>query len=332
MNIARDRSIGLIQQFHKAKVLVLGDVILDVYLDCEALGVANEAPVPSLEISQQTQVLGGAANVANNLARLGVQTQLIGVVGKDAEAEIVTALLREGGVGFLPLVGDRPTIRKTRIQSGSHYYLRIDEEEASPLTHHDISPLLELVKKALNGASLVVVSDYDKGLVTAASAAALESLVMDRGLKVLADLKPHNAPYWRHLDLITPNLVEARALHALVCHGNSENLAEPELAISLSQALGCDVVLKLAERGMLVASRSGDRVANFPALCKSPPHVTGAGDTVLSALAAALATDATLGEAAYLASVAASLAVSHEVTYAVSSDELIHQLLAASPV
>src|SRR5437867_6533773 len=115
MNIGRDRCLELIQKFHNASVLVFGDIILDVYLDCEALGVANEAPVPLLEISQERHALGGAANVANNLARLGVQTQLIGSVGKDPAAEIVTALLRDAGVDFRPLVSGRPTIRKTRI-------------------------------------------------------------------------------------------------------------------------------------------------------------------------------------------------------------------------
>lgn len=331
MSIAHDRSLELIRRFRNARVLVFGDVILDVYLDCEALGVANEAPVPLLEVSQQTQALGGAANVANNLARLGVQTQLIGTVGKDSEAETVTALLGDAGVEFCPLLTGRPTTRKTRIQSGNHYYLRIDEEEASPLTDQELTSFSELITKALTSSSLVVVSDYDKGLVTAASAAALESLAKDRGLKILADLKPRNATYWRQLDLITPNLVEARKLHALVCPGNFENLPEPELAINLSQALGCDVVLKLAGRGILVARRSGGGVANFPAHCKSPHNVTGAGDTVLSTLAAAMANGATLEEAAYLAGLAASLAVSHETTYAVSSDELIRQLGLASP-
>ena len=331
MNIGRDRCLELIQKFHKASVLVFGDIILDVYLDCEALGVANEAPVPLLEVSQQKEALGGAANVANNLARLGVQTQLIGMVGKDPEAEMVTALLRNAGIGFCPLLSDRPTIRKTRIQSGNQYYLRIDEEETSPLTSQEISSVLELVQKGLNSSSLVVVSDYDKGLVTAASATLLESLAYERRLRILADLKPRNATYWHHLDLITPNLVEARSLHALVCPGDSENLSEPGLAINLSQALGCDVVLKLAGRGMLVASRSGYRVANFPAHCKSPQNVTGAGDTVLSTLAAAMANGATVEEATYLANVAASLAVSREATCTVSSDELISQLGLASP-
>src|SRR5438309_501197 len=150
MNSAHARSLELIEGFRNARVLVLGDVILDVYLDCEALGVANEAPVPLLEISQERHALGGAANVANNLARLGVQTQLIGSVGKDPAAEIVATLLRDAGVGFRPLVSGRSTIRKTRIQSGNHYYLRLDEEEASPLTDREVSSLLELVTKALN--------------------------------------------------------------------------------------------------------------------------------------------------------------------------------------
>src|SRR5215471_10912861 len=128
------QAIELIAKFPSTTVLVFGDVMLDSDVECLALGVANEAPIPLLEVVDETPRLGGAANVAMNLVRLGVRTHLIGAIGADQPAEIMKGLLAEAGICFHPIVSDRLTTRKSRIRSGSHYYLRIDEEETAALT------------------------------------------------------------------------------------------------------------------------------------------------------------------------------------------------------
>ncbi len=325
IGMAPERCLELIQGFPSVSALVVGDVMLDVYLNCAALGVANEAPVPLLEILQQTEVLGGAANVAANLARMGVRTQLVAMIGGDAEGQRLAGLLSELGVAFHPLITARPTARKTRILSEGHYYLRIDDEDTSALTDSEADALCRIAAEASGNTTLLVVSDYSKGLINAASACGLEAMAKRVDLKVVADLKPQSVGYWNRLDLITPNLNEARALRSLLNQSSAENLEESELAKELSQELGCDVVLKLAGSGMVAVTRHGE-VSRFKALCQLPRNSSGAGDTVLSALAAALGAGATLEEAASLASAAASIAVSDGATHAVSASEMLQVL------
>ncbi len=319
---SKKETFDRIRRFPSAHLLVLGDVFLDTYLDCRALGVANEAPVPLLEVSRETSFPGGAANVAVSLARLGVQTHLIGIVGKDSDAHILGQLLRDAGVSFYPIEASRPTIRKTRVLSQNHYYLRLDEEDESPLASDQLEQFLGTASKVLPHANLVVISDYNKGLFTPRSIGAMENLFAEFKLKVLADLKPQNISAWRHLDLITPNLTEARVIHSQAAGSDTSQVSETRLAEDLSTLLTCDVILKLGSEGMIAASQ-GRCLARFPALCDVIRNSSGAGDSVLATIAAVLACAGSLPEAAGLASVAASIAVSHEETYAASSDELI---------
>jgi rfaE bifunctional protein kinase chain/domain len=329
LELQTERSLDLIRSFCATAVVVVGDIILDTYLDCIPLGIANEAPIPLLQISKQTHAPGGAANVANNLARLGVQTHLVGMIGQDPEAHLLSNLLSDAGIRFYPLVSNRPTIHKTRLLSGKHYYLRLDEEDSPAATQQELTALSDVLRGTIANANLVVVSDYDKGMVTAASAQSMESMARDHGRKIVADLKPENVGYWRDLDVITPNLAEARALRSLLSLQCPENSDESELARSLSRALACDVVLKLAERGIRVANQFGN-VISFPALCNRPSNTSGAGDTVLSTLAAVLAVGGRTEEAAYLANMAASVAVSYQSTHAVSADELRQRLVVST--
>ena len=314
-------SLEWVRRISGMRVLVLGDVMLDTYLACRALGVADEAPVPLLEIQSQSQALGGTANVARNLARLGAHTTLVGLVGGDSEGETVRRLLRESGVDGFLLQTQRPTIHKTRVLSGDHYYLRLDEEELSPLTEAEQVALAAQVEAQLNQADLLVVSDYDKGLLSPGLAERIERLARDCGRRIVADLKPPNALAWRHLDLIAPNLSEARSLCTLLDPGGESDHDAETIAQTLRSRLGCAVVLTMGSQGMVVAPSSGSP-SRLEALCRSPVEVSGAGDTVLATLAATLAAGADLHQAARLANLAASISVSRPGTHAVSAAEL----------
>ena len=316
-----ENSLECIRRISGARVLVVGDVMLDTYLACRALGVADEAPVPLLEIQSQSQALGGAANVARNLARLGAHTALVGMVGSDSQAEVVKGLLRESGVDGSLLETHKPTTLKTRVLSGNHYYLRLDEEELSPLNQAEQAALAARIEARVNEADLLVVSDYDKGLVSPNLAERIEGLAGDRGCRIVADLKPRNALNWRHLDLITPNLGEARSLCALLDPGGEPGDDAEAIAETLRSRMGCAVVLKMGSQGMLIAPPSGSK-SRLEALCRSPVEVSGAGDTVLATLAAALAGGVDLQQAARLANLAASISVSRPGTHAVSAAEL----------
>jgi D-beta-D-heptose 7-phosphate kinase/D-beta-D-heptose 1-phosphate adenosyltransferase len=316
-----DRLVEIIHAFPSVQILVVGDVLLDTYLSCNSLGVANEAPVPLLEIAGQKHAAGGAGNVAANLACLGVRTQLVSPVGDDAESEIVKQLLREAGVCFQPLTVQRPTTHKTRILSGQHYYLRLDEEDSAALNASETTALLGLIEAALESAAALLVSDYDKGTVTETLAKKIEALVHGRRIGILADLKPRNVAHWKSLKVITPNFSEACALLRQLAETDRQPNDPVQLATSISRKMNCDVVLKMSGKGLLAATPAGESF-HLNAWCQQPKNVSGGGDTVLAVLGAALACGATLREASVLANLAASIAVSHEETYAVSGEEL----------
>ena len=263
--------------------------------------------------------------MARNLARLGAHTALVGLVGGDSEGETVRSLLRESGVAGWLLETQRPTILKTRVLSGDHYYLRLDEEDLSPLTEAEQAALAARIEARLSEADLLVVSDYDKGLLSRGLAERIEGLASDRGCRIVADLKPANALTWRHLDLVTPNWNEARSLCALLDPGREPSEDARTIAEALRSKLGCAVVLKMGTQGMLVAPSSGPPT-RLEALCRSPVEVSGAGDTVLATLAATLAQGADLHQAAWLANLAASISVSNPGTHAVSAAELTEAL------
>ncbi len=316
------RSLERIQGFSGVRVLVIGDVMLDTYLHCRAIGVADEAPVPLLEIREQSNALGGAANVARNLAQLGAQTGLVGLVGSDAQGNVTRTLLQESGVDGYLLQTRRPTVLKTRVLAGDHYYLRLDEEQPSPLTDSENVALATHIETRMSHVDLVVVSDYDKGMLSSVLVERIEQSARQHHLKILADLKPRNVLQWRRLDLITPNLAEALSLCSLLHPGVEPIHASAEIAESLRSVLHCDVVLKMGSQGMLIAPASGS-IGQLDAVCHSPRDTSGAGDTVLATLAASIAQGADLEEAAWLASLAASVSVSRPGTHAVSAAELI---------
>jgi rfaE bifunctional protein kinase chain/domain len=322
LKVNKDRLADIIRAFSGVELLVIGDLILDSYLECRALGVANEAPVPLVEIRSQRQTPGGAGNVATNLARLGVQTQLAAPLGDDRESAQLKQILTEAGIDFHPLVLRRPTPHKTRILSGRHYYLRLDEEQTEPLSEEETASFEEVIRKAWGRPAALLVSDYDKGAVTPSLVQWLEPQAQRVMLPIYADLKPRNATYWSHLSLITPNVSEAHELFVKLQPQSSIPEEPADLASALSKQLSSQVVLKMSEQGLLAVNRGGT-VCRLDALTPHAVNVSGAGDTVFATLSAALAIGAALEEAAVLANVAASLAVVQEITHAVSAEELL---------
>jgi D-beta-D-heptose 7-phosphate kinase/D-beta-D-heptose 1-phosphate adenosyltransferase len=316
-NIKRE----LLNRFVQLKALVVGDVILDVYLQGQAAGIANEAPVPLLDISETWNSLGGAANVAANLAGLGIKTHLIGAAGQDAAGAILQQLLDSRGITFDPIISERPTIQKTRILSDKHYYLRIDEEDTSPLSSSEVEALDEKIKAVLPQVNLLIVSDYDKGLLTPDASRVIETAAQHFQVQLSGDIKPQNIPFWHHLNLITPNRQEGRTMGIVLQLPEIQPGDDAVLARQLSSALNCQVLLTLAQEGMIAADRGGAPQC-LPACSKNPVNTSGAGDTVLATAAAALAAGAELKDAAWLAGLAASIAVSYEDTHAVTADEL----------
>jgi D-beta-D-heptose 7-phosphate kinase/D-beta-D-heptose 1-phosphate adenosyltransferase len=301
------------------RVLVVGDVMLDRYWYGEAARISPEAPVPVVSVAATEERPGGAANVAQNLAALGVACTLVGVVGADAPARALRERLAAAGIecDFVEL-SDWPTIVKLRVVSHRQQMLRLDFER--PLSADVRARLEAQVARHVNGVSVVVLEDYDKG--TLADPAALIRLAHAAGARVVVDpkLKPLSA--YRGADLVKPNSVEFA--HAVGGWKNYDELVAKGAAEAAKHDIGALVVTRGAE-GLTLIERSGAH-RHVPAREVDVFDETGAGDTVAAALAAALAGGLSLGASAVLANLAAGIAVAKSGTATVSRPELEHAL------
>jgi len=316
------RAKEIIDSMRGRKVVVLGDVMLDEFVWGDVTRISPEAPVPVVDIKRESAHLGGAANVLANLVALGADATVVGVVGNDAAGERLRDSLREvspGQDGFLVVDENRPSTIKTRIIAHSQLVVRADRELRTPVNGQTEKRIIEKLKDALEGASAFVVSDYDKGVVTPRILAEILPLAYSR-IPVLVDPKIRNFSSYRPATLVTPNHREALRMT------NLENDTDDGLANAaklIRDRLGCDAVLiTRGDRGMML--QEGDEGAIFVATAAREVYdVTGAGDTVIATLAAALATGASLVEAAMLANNAAGIVVGKVGTATANATELI---------
>lgn len=290
-----------IPDFSKTRVVVVGDVMLDRYLFGSTGRISPEAPVPVVHVHETDDRPGGAANVAVNLASLGVTTRLVGAVGNDAAAEsLETIMAGRGIVCDFHRVDDRPTITKTRVQSRGQQLIRLDQENAAAMPG---DALLKVLKNSLMGVGAVVLSDYGKGAL--ADVTAMISTCRDAGVAVLVDPKGTDFAKYRGASLITPNQSEFEAVAGL-CDSD-------EALVQRAQAMVHDLELEAllvtrSEKGMMLVE-AGEQPLFLSTQAREVFDVTGAGDTVIATLAGALASGQDLAAAAALANVAASLVV-----------------------
>ncbi|MBO8085226.1 MAG: bifunctional D-glycero-beta-D-manno-heptose-7-phosphate kinase/D-glycero-beta-D-manno-heptose 1-phosphate adenylyltransferase HldE [Marichromatium sp.] len=301
--------------FGRASILVAGDLMLDRYWSGSTRRISPEAPVPVVRIDGREDRPGGAANVALNLAALGVRTALAGVTGRDEAAECLAAPLREAGVALhLHRRDDVPTITKLRVLSHHQQLIRLDFEE--PLAPLAEDPLPALVEAALPHHQLLLLSDYGKG--TLVDPQRLIERARARGLPVLVDPKGSDFARYRGATLLTPNRGELEAVVG-VCADDATLIARAE---RLRDELALEALLvTLGERGMLLLA-AGAEALHLPTQAREVFDVTGAGDTVIAALAAALAAGMPLPAACALANCAAGLAVAKLGTASVGVREL----------
>lgn len=306
-----------IPSFERARVLVVGDVMLDRYWHGDTGRISPEAPVPVVRIGREELRLGGAGNVALNLARLGVKTSLIGVVGGDEAGGVVRRLCDEAGINAR-LVDDagRPTIAKLRVISRNQQLIRLDfEEPFERSAGFDRRDLRDVFETALADADAVICSDYGKG--TLDEVQALIAAAGAAGKPVLVDPKGDDWSRYRGAGLITPNWSEFEA--AVGAIADEAELAERAHALRNRLSLRALLITR-SERGMALFSGDGD--GHLPAHAKEVFDVTGAGDTVIALMAAGLAVGETLVDAAQLANLAAGVVVGKLGTATVSPAEL----------
>jgi D-beta-D-heptose 7-phosphate kinase/D-beta-D-heptose 1-phosphate adenosyltransferase len=312
---------SLIDRLAQATVLVVGDVLLDRFVEGKVGRVSPEAPVAVLNHRGERALLGGAGNVAANLVGYGAKAVLVGVAGDDDAAGELRSLC--GGLEGLDcrLVTDpsRPTTVKTRYLSGWHQLLRVDAEDASPLGAPVARELLTVAEAAMAEAGAVVLSDYAKGVLDAATIPALIASARSKGIPVVVDPKKADAAHFAGATLLTPNAEEMGRFAGMAI----ANDADVEAACRrLLARVDVDAILVTrGERGMTLCRRDAEPL-HIPAETHRVFDVTGAGDTVAATLAAALAAGLALPVAVRIANAAAGVVVTKPGTATVSPAEL----------
>ena len=303
------------------RVLIVGDLILDQYVTGEVTRISPEAPIPILTARRSEERLGGACNVAANLVAMQAEVDIVGVLGNDAAGHKLHELLAEQKVdtGGCVLDPTRPTIQKTRMMSGSHQMLRVDNEDPRAISGEALAAVLKILPERVRRAKAVVLSDYGKGLLTPEVIRCAIDAARAAKVPVLVDPKGEDYRRYRGATLVTPNRKEAeqalgRKLPRLedVQQGAQElmKLADLESA-----------VITLGAEGIYYATRNGV-TGHVPARARAVFDVTGAGDTVIAQLGLYLAAGVELGTAVFLANQAAALVVARLGTHAVDRSEL----------
>jgi len=290
-----------VPDFSRVKILVVGDLMLDQYWFGPTSRISPEAPVPVVSVQRDEARAGGAANVAMNLVGLGVNTACSGVVGSDANGTELRKLLESAGVQAALLESaNHPTISKLRILSRNQQLIRLDTEEIYDPA--DSAALAQTVARQIASADVCILSDYAKGSL--AEVGQLIEQCRDAGVPVLVDPKGTDFECYRGATLITPNRAEFEAVVGVA--SDEEDLLQRAEALRSDLDLQA-LVITLSERGMLVVDQEGTTI--LPARARQVFDVTGAGDTVIATLAAAMGAGLELEAAAGLANLAASLVV-----------------------
>ncbi len=303
----------------RVTVLVLGDVMLDRYVHGEVRRISPEAPIPVLRARSRRAVLGGAGNVAENAVALGARAILVGLIGDDPAGDEIAAMLAGRIDNRLQPVPGRPTTVKTRFMSGGHQLLRLDEEDAAPAPAEAAARLLAAFAAALPDADVVVLSDYEKGVLTDAVLPAAIAAARAAGKPVVVDPKRARFEAYAGATVITPNVLEVTRATGLPAEDDAA--AALAGAAALAQAGAEAVLVKRSERGLTLV-RHGHPPRHVPTRAVAVADVSGAGDTLVTAFALALAAGATMPDAALLANLAAGLAVAKPGTAAVTAAEL----------
>jgi D-beta-D-heptose 7-phosphate kinase/D-beta-D-heptose 1-phosphate adenosyltransferase len=320
--LTKTRVAEILNALRDRNVVVLGDVMLDEFVWGDVTRISPEAPVPVVDVRRESVHLGGAANVLANLLALGARGTVVGVIGVDEAGNRLRNGLRELGAGAddkLIVDEARPSTIKTRIIAHSQLVVRADRESRTPVSSKLEDQIVSCLKESLREAHAFVVSDYDKGVVTPRILSEILPFAYER-VPVLIDPKLRNLNYYRPATLVTPNHHEALRM------SNSEDHSDDgshQAARAIREKLGCDAVLiTRGDRGMMLLAADGQPVYVETA-AREVYDVTGAGDTVIAALAGALATGATMVEAATLANHAAGIVVGKVGTATATAEELI---------
>lgn len=320
----------ILKSAQNLKILVVGDVMLDKFVTGDVERISPEGPVPVLTIREEKLMLGGAGNVLANLHVLGAKPALFSIVGVDAAADTVRSLAQSHGDEAQGLIVDptRPTTQKIRYLARAQQMMRADFEKTHPADTATEKSLLDAVQKAAKGAKAIVLSDYGKGVLSRSLIQSIIKIAQGQNIPVLVDPKGHDYTLYHGADIVTPNRKElAEAASAASVRSDEEIIGAAQKIIK--QCGIKSVVATRSEDGLSVITATGQPL-HIGAQARDVFDVSGAGDTVISVLAAALAAGAALADAARLANIAGGIAVSKIGTAPVTLAELNTALGAGS--
>lgn len=308
------------------RLLVIGDVMLDKYYFGEVKRISPEAPVPITRVLKQKDTLGGAANVAHNLALLGCKTFLAGVTGDDYHRHDLVEKLAERNIDHQCLIcTPGPTTTKLRVIGGHQQMIRLDFEETAPVIGEEYSALCKSISTCIDGGvDGVIISDYAKGVCTPELCQFVIDKCQTAGIPIVIDPKGNDWQKYSGADYITPNLKELNEVSSASVANDDEAVKKAAQLIKRRYKIK-NMVVTRSEQGMSLVSTG--KTVHIPTLAQEVFDVSGAGDTVIAVFCAALAAKVEPALAAYLANVAASVVVAKLGTYAVSKTELTQALL-----
>lgn len=321
--------LDYIRSFPEAKILVIGDFILDQFIWGKVDRISPEAPVPVVHVEKDSFMLGGSLNVAHNIHNLKGQVFPCGVLGRDLEGRMLRKVISREKIdtGGVVYEQGRPTTVKTRIIAHSQQVVRFDREKAGDVTTQSHKNLLSFIQDRMKHVHVVIIEDYGKGVVEPRFLKKVIGLARQHKKPILVDPKEKNFPHYAGVTTLTPNRKEAYA-GAETLRIKSKDLEQTGKA--LVKKLQTDSLLvTLGEDGMVLFEKSG-QVTEIPTAAREVFDVSGAGDTVISVLGLALAVGARMKDAAILANFAAGIVVGKLGTATVSPEELSQAVLNAS--
>ncbi len=314
-------------KFHTLKIAVVGDVMVDAYIWGKVTRISPEAPVPIINLSKSEDRLGGAANVALNLVALGVEAEIISVVGKDEAGDKLNCLFNQHKIHSHNIVvsGDRKTTIKTRVIGNSQHLLRVDNEQTNAITSAEEDSLIEAVSNAINaGVNGIILEDYNKGVLTERVITAVIQMANENNVITTVDPKKDNFLAFKNVTLFKPNLKELK--EGLKCEFAFKDFHLFEQAvIDLEAALNNQITfVTLSEHGVYV--KEGIQRHHLPAHLRDISDVSGAGDTVIAVATACLASGLTPHQMAHVANLAGGLVCESSGVVAIDKTLLLEEV------
>ncbi len=316
---------GLVKKFKDKNVLVIGDSMLDRYIIGKSSRLSPEAPVPVVEQQEITYRLGGAANVAVNVADLGANAALVSVIGEDIEGKEFSVLAEQKNVNtsYVYKLFERPTTLKTRILAGNQQIVRLDRETREEIDPYLRSELIRMLYDLIPAYDAVVISDYGKGLLNMEIVPFIIERCLVSGRPVIVDPIPFNFEYYKNATLITPNRKESEKMSGIKI---TDELSLEKTGNLLLEKLKCEYLLiTLGEQGMALFEADKKRV-DLPTSQKDVYDVTGAGDLVCSVMALGLSAKIGFYKSAFISNIAAGIEITKLGNVSVTSQELISRL------